>query len=148
MIKSFVSLLIIILITACGTQETKPSPDSFSIVPVPAKLTAGTGTLQWSESVSIVADADGEPSAEFLSEFFSTKGVSVSESDSPYPITMKITSDSTLGQEGYTLAVNQDGVSISAQTGAGLFYGVQSLIQLISADGKQVPFVEIADAPR
>jgi hypothetical protein len=76
MTKSFISFLIIILITACSTQETKHSPDSFSIVPVPAKLTPGNGTVQWGDEVAIVADEEGEPSADFLSEFFSSKGVS------------------------------------------------------------------------
>lgn len=147
MIKSFIPVFFLILVTACGTKE-KPTQANFSIIPAPAKLTAGDEILEWKDEVSIVADQAGEASAEFLSEFFKTKGITTASSPGSEAINLSVVSDSTLGKEGYTLSVNQDGVFIKANEGAGLFYGVQSLIQLISADGKQVPFVEITDAPR
>ncbi|HBR93683.1 MAG TPA: beta-N-acetylhexosaminidase [Opitutae bacterium] len=64
--------------------------------------------------------------------------------------------DETLGDEGYTLTVAEQ-IVISAQTPAGLFYGAQTLRQLlppniysaskISADWT-LPVVEIRDRPR
>ena len=52
-------------------------------------------------------------------------------------------------KEGYTLSVAPGGVSIRARTSQGLFYGVQSLLQLIPADGdKHLPALEISDEPR
>ena len=62
-----------------------------------------------------------------------------------------------LGKEGYTLDVTQTGVSIKAPTSAGIYYGTQSLIQLLPAeitlDKKSsatwtIPFVSITDQPR
>lgn len=53
---------------------------------------------------------------------------------------------SGLGEEGYRLVVTQRGIDLSAGTDAGLFYGQQTLLQLVTDKG--VPCVEIEDAPR
>src|SRR5690606_29976348 len=51
--------------------------------------------------------------------------------------------------ESYQLSINEKGVKITASSGAGLFYGVQTLFQLFPADGSaQLPHVNISDAPR
>ena len=49
-------------------------------------------------------------------------------------------------EEGYTLSVTDDGVSLQAADEAGLFYGKQTLLQLLTPQG--LPLVEISDAPR
>jgi hexosaminidase len=58
-----------------------------------------------------------------------------------------------LGAEGYTLSVTPSGIRISANTSAGIFYGMQTLLQLIPADAApgqtaNIPCVEITDYPR
>ncbi|MBN9297849.1 MAG: carbohydate-binding domain-containing protein [Filimonas sp.] len=57
--------------------------------------------------------------------------------------------------EAYELKVNTAGIEISASSGAGFFYGVQSLLTLMPAnvfEGKQqrvtIPAVNVKDAPR
>ena len=50
-----------------------------------------------------------------------------------------------VGEEGYLLRVSPRRVTLSARTSAGLFYGVQTLRQLISR--KQIPAVRITDWP-
>ncbi len=49
--------------------------------------------------------------------------------------------------ESYMLTVNSDGVLISASSEAGLFYGIQSLLQMVE-NRTSIPFVKIEDAPR
>jgi hexosaminidase len=66
--------------------------------------------------------------------------------------------DESIGNEGYTLLVKQNAITINANKPAGLFYGVQTLLQLLpaaiekdTAVGKtewQIPCVEIKDYPR
>jgi hexosaminidase len=67
--------------------------------------------------------------------------------------------DAALGAEGYTLEATPDDVKISATAGSGLFYGVQTLLQLLppqvfsptKAEGATVwtiPAVHIVDRPR
>lgn len=58
-----------------------------------------------------------------------------------------------LGDEGYKLCVEEDHVSITAHRSAGIFYGVQTLIQLAAGGnqngrGSRVPCVRINDKPR
>ena len=55
-------------------------------------------------------------------------------------------SASTLGEEGYQLAINGQGVQLTAHTEAGLYYGKQTLRQLLTDEG--LPYVQIADGPR
>jgi len=59
--------------------------------------------------------------------------------------------------EGYNLDVKETGITISASTSNGSFYGVQSLLQLLSPNiysktkqdfSLEIPFVEIKDEPR
>ncbi|HLP77610.1 MAG TPA: beta-N-acetylhexosaminidase, partial [Candidatus Paceibacterota bacterium] len=71
-----------------------------------------------------------------------------------------ITTDAmaNLGAEGYELSVAPSGVVISAPTQAGLFYGVQTLLQLLPPEvfsatavkkfKWEIPCVKITDAPR
>jgi hexosaminidase len=72
-------------------------------------------------------------------------------------ITFDLWGAASLGNEGYTLDVTRGGVRISAHASAGLFYGVQTLRQLLPAGvekrSKQVgPWtiggVRISDTPR
>src|SRR5262249_55985291 len=46
-------------------------------------------------------------------------------------ITLLRKGDEALGEEGYRLTVTRDRVTISAPTGAGVFYGAQTLRQLV-----------------
>jgi len=56
------------------------------------------------------------------------------------------------GKEGYELVVNADGIRITAAGKAGLFYGIQSLLQIITVTEKgksaTAPYVTIKDKPR
>jgi hexosaminidase len=66
--------------------------------------------------------------------------------------------DATLGPEGYELSVSTNGVVIRAATAAGIFYGAQSLLQLLPPEifsakpvremAWTIPCVEISDSPR
>ncbi len=66
--------------------------------------------------------------------------------------------DSSLGKEGYTLTVNAKGISIHANKANGLYYGVQTLFQLLPKEIEnnefikkamwKIPYVSIKDVPR
>jgi hexosaminidase len=75
----------------------------------------------------------------------------------PGAIVLSLGGDAALGPEGYRLDVTPDGVQIRAVTPAGLFYGVQTLRQLLSPwiESSKVqpgpwtmPAVHITDHPR
>lgn len=58
-----------------------------------------------------------------------------------------------LGEEGYYLEVDADKVTLTARCAAGVFYGVQTLFQLVvsaqnNGHARQIPCVSIRDQPR
>lgn len=54
-----------------------------------------------------------------------------------------------VGKEGYQLTINRSGITITAPTATGLFYGGQTLLQLINqSDSKGLPHLTITDTPR
>ena len=57
--------------------------------------------------------------------------------------------DPSLGKEGYLLKIEKNQICITANTSAGVFYGVQSLRQLLrgNPDPQQVPVLSIRDWP-
>ena len=60
-------------------------------------------------------------------------------------------SDAGIHPEGYVLEVKPEIVTVSASTATGLFYGLQSLLQLMKPDergGWTVPAVTVKDSPR
>lgn len=152
MTKSTITVLILFILASCSAPKEKNSLDSYSIIPKPVKLAPRDGTFKWDNEVTILSSEEGESSAIFLTDFFKTKNISASiaqdQSVGDYQISLSIQGDSVLKEEGYALLINDKGVRITANTATGIFYGVQSLIQLISRDGKQVPYVEITDYPR
>jgi hexosaminidase len=73
-------------------------------------------------------------------------------------ISLVVSSDASLGEEGYRLLSTSKGVTIQAQTAKGAFYGVQTLLQLLPAEAFSpvavpgvkwtVPLATIKDVPR
>ena len=75
------------------------------------------------------------------------------------PIVLRVVSDTAaMGAEGYSLVVNRDSVQVSAATAAGIFYGLQTLRQLLPPAIEShmllnqavwgVPAVRVSDRPR
>lgn len=54
---------------------------------------------------------------------------------------------SDLNEQGYVLDVSRDGISISASTAAGVFYGVCTLAQIVQQYGRRLPALHIEDWP-
>lgn len=72
-------------------------------------------------------------------------------------LTLNDKADDQIGKEGYVLVTSPQGITISANQPAGLFYGMQSLLQLfppeiessaVSKADWTVPAVKIVDYPR
>jgi hexosaminidase len=66
-------------------------------------------------------------------------------------IRLTLNGDTALGEEGYELSIQSDGVQLNANRPAGLFYGVQTLRQLLPArptSTLSLPAVSIRDIPR
>ena len=67
-----------------------------------------------------------------------------SEIDGP---TIRLIRSGDDGSEGYRMTVSREGIRLEAESETGLFYGLQTLRQLIRSEGAELPALEIDDAP-
>ncbi len=99
--------------------------------------------------------------ASILSKFSATgKKVSISKNSNTASIRFVLnkTTDKEIGDEGYRLSVKSSGILVTANKPAGLFYGAQTIWQLLPQEIEsntivknvswQIPLVEITDYPR
>ena len=162
----FAAIFIGLLMVGCSGNQSNEQMNSLSIIPLPASMQVGNSDFVLDGNFSIQADTQN-PDVVQVAEFFAEAlqrvtgfKVSISELAGSAQNSFRMvlnTNDDGLGAEGYNLNVNKNGVELSAHSAAGLFYGVQSLMQLlpenIYAKEKQnikwtIPFVKISDQPR
>ncbi len=119
--------------------------------PVPSKLTPRPTRLPRSVIIS-ARTADERNVADFTRTFLQTRRISAAVSSSAAQRAQIVIStnahDSSLGREGYRLQVGPTGIRIGANSGAGAYYGLQTLEQLFTpGGGNAIHQVDISDAP-
>ncbi|MBX2966059.1 MAG: beta-N-acetylhexosaminidase [Cyclobacteriaceae bacterium] len=154
MFRLSVILSAIFLLSFCTSkQQEEISQPDISIVPVPVNLTQTGGVFTLPDTVSIAAVTPAEQEiAQFLLDYFSTQQIPANlTQDSTASIVLRSFVSKEILPEGYYhMVVNATGVDIFSTTEAGLFYGVQSLMQLVNTNQhvSEIPFVTITDFPR
>lgn len=126
-----------------------------SLIPVPLRIERGAGIFLLSEGTRLYTNLKGEE-AKILMGYLETLPVHFkkgNKKDTRNVLSLVVSPDvpQVSSPEGYTLSVTPDKISICATSGAGLFYGMQTLLQLSghsSAGAWSVPVVEVADEPR
>lgn len=131
-----------------------------NIIPMPVKTQTGEGEFVITpETRLLVNTLDpkekdlAEISREILSKAagFDIKVSNLNESKIEGNILFQLNNpfDAELGNEGYRLSIQNDRVFLNANSTAGLFYGVQSLWQLLTAgNSSTLTCMEITDYPR
>ena len=166
-ITFFKQLVVIIsafvFIAGCGKDGSE-----LSIIPEPEEIEVQTGQFEINKLTKIIVDSD-DPKVEDVAEFFikqfnSASGFSLKAQKADTKNSLKNSIifsdkdlDSSLGDEGYTLTSDKDNITLTG-TPHGLFYGVQTLLQLLPAEvfssdsaanvNWSIPAVEIKDKPR
>lgn len=122
------------------------------VLPKPRKVEFTNGYCQPLDQVTIRIKADKTPeNASYLAEALVSRfGLVVGNKKKGNTLTIHLkNSGQKPGSEAYRLSVEPSGISISADDEKGVFYGIQSLIQIIqSAGGGQVPCQLVEDEPR
>jgi len=126
-----------------------------SVIPVPLKMEQGTGSFLLSEKTKLYTNLQGGE-AELWENYLKALPVQLKEArmkDRKQMLFLLITPKTTQlpSPESYTLSVTSQRIEIRATSGAGLFYGMQTLLQLMQPAGTgsySVASVEIEDTPR
>lgn len=135
-----------------------------SIIPEPVSITEKQGTFTLPQTVNIVrpSGTENNRTVDFLKEKLSkATGSTVNVSNTgtgTIQLILNKVKTASLGNEGYLLSVTPVSIIIKANTPVGLYYGAQSLVQLlppaIESESKvsdvkwTIPAVEITDYPR
>jgi len=123
-----------------------------TIIPKPARVEKGPGQFIFTEHMSIVAKGkQAKKIADMFNYFFRKKygfRLNVRDGYIRDAIFLDVNPSTQLNDEVYRLKVATDGITISGGP-SGVFYGVQSLLQIISADGTRfsVTAMTVKDKP-
>jgi hexosaminidase len=158
---------VIFINTSCTTspvvQEGVEIDLPINIIPEPVDLVKGKGTYALINNTIIDAAPELQNVAEYLiSKVKPATGfefqISPNSAEAAISLMVNQTKDDEIGEEGYKLEINNQKVQISANSPAGLFYGVQTLLQLLPKEiesktlvqGAQwiLPAVSVTDYPR
>lgn len=126
------------------------------IFPTPVSYQEKGAPFVLDNQVVIVTDKAFDREADYLAnslKMVTGKKPAVQAQGNGETITLR--KNSSLAPEGYSLHVGSDGVVLSAASGAGIFYGIQSLQTMLPAaalSGKSgsvsLPGLDVNDAPR
>ena len=165
-------ILLTVFALACiiiNKTYAAPQQQEISIIPLPVKMERTATQFTINKKTKILAQQNNKEAlriAKMMAEKFQkAAGFKIDATefngnnipDNAIYFTT-IGADSLIGNEGYQLSVNNNSVIIRAIEPAGLFYGMQTINQLLPAEIEsnskvenitwQIPGVEITDYPR
>ncbi|MFX1378749.1 MAG: beta-N-acetylhexosaminidase [Promethearchaeota archaeon] len=139
---------------------------NIAIIPEPVSLKISSGNFNLTESSLICSDQKFIDLSEYLKKFlYISTGFKLSiQNNNNIPLNensiklIQLNEVNKLGNEGYNLEINPSKIEISANNTAGIFYGIQTLRQLlpIEIESKKIvkevywkiPCLKIQDYPR
>jgi len=154
------TLLFLLFFMAMPTVEAQENP--LALIPQPVEARQANGTYELREDLIIGFDGPGSrPIADMLVRriHIPTGFAVTARQGATGGIRLRVLEkpDPKVANEGYMLEVTPKGVTISANQGAGLFYGAQTLLQLLPGEIESmvpvktrwiIPAVSITDYPR
>lgn len=161
--KFFTNIAVLFLATAALAGNA----NELALIPAPQKIQRSDGVFALTPQTRICADSQSRQTAKQLAgqlrpaTGYPLKVETGVSSSAPVPGAILLTTrdaDTNLGSEGYELNVAADSVVIRAPTQAGLFYGGETLLQLlppaifssnaVAGATWEAPCVQIEDWPR
>ncbi|MCT4587019.1 MAG: beta-N-acetylhexosaminidase [Carboxylicivirga sp.] len=151
-----ISFLLLTLASSMQAQD-------LALVPKPVELKKQEGTFLLDKHTTITYAISLAREAEFFtSQIKVATGLDIKRTDTKTKQLIELKLDNTInesiGEEGYQLVVEKKKVTITAKSNTGIFYGLQSLLQLLpdyafsrvntNAVSITIPCVSIVDYPR
>ncbi|MDX9940759.1 MAG: family 20 glycosylhydrolase [Bacteroidales bacterium] len=143
------------MLLSCNPQ---PKQTEISLIPKPVemeevsggfKIRSGTPILYSDQSLAEIAGIASKIWTDYLGFELRPTFTEGSLEGGSIMFFLNADIDEELGEEGYLLEINPNGIKINANKPAGILYGVQTLYQVLSTmpDGK-LPGLNIKDYPR
>lgn len=140
-----IASLLFLLAISCGAKKivVKESELELSLIPIPAEIIYDRAAVTYFDltpSAKIFIEPENEEikkvAEQFAEKLRKSTGYAVKVSASTGKtengnIYLKLINDYNLGDEGYKLTVTKNSINLEAAAPAGLFYGVQTLRQLL-----------------
>src|SRR5690242_2848661 len=121
-------------------------PADLPLSPMPASVSAQAGSFAIGDATIAAADPGERAAADRLRDLAARSGGPALAVSSTGRIRFH-RDMSVTGTEAYRLVVTPAGATVSAATDTGLYYGGETLWQLIAAGHGRIPAVTIADQP-
>lgn len=167
--KTYLSSLVllalwaIISISCSSPIKELAHNEGINITPMPVEMQQNEGTFNLNKGTVFVTD---NTDIEKVASYFSAKiknstgfdlNIQEQKPEANY-ISLTLANDTGLNDEGYLLNATPDNINIQAATPQGLFYGMQTVMQLLPAEIEsptvvkgidwKIPAVTIKDEPR
>ncbi len=159
--KCILAIALAFALVSCAEKnpyaETQNVASDYKVVPLPMKMETQKGRFLLNDKTRIYADASLVKEAEFLKEYVQLQtGVAISVAEGKASSGIVLAIDPNIAEEeGYKIDGNATMITITGKNPQGVFYGIQTLRQLITevvAENGQkdyvIPSAKIEDAPR
>ncbi len=159
--KCILAIALAFALVSCAEKnpyaETQNVASDYKVVPLPMKMETQKGRFLLNDKTRIYADASLVKEAEFLKEYVQLQtGVTISVAEGKASSGIVLAIDPNIAEEeGYKIDGNATMITITGKNPQGVFYGIQTLRQLITevvAENGQkdyvIPSAKIEDAPR
>ena len=153
--------LVLLSVNVIGQQDVT----KISIIPEPVSMVYESGSYILPNEILISSPTNKEMN--FVNEYLvgklslatgKTVTINPKAKNASIKLILNKKTNTEIGNEGYTLSSNSDGITITANKPSGLFYGVQTFFQLLppQIESKklqenvawEIPQVDIVDYPR
>lgn len=146
---------------SAASIEIKPTNVAVAIIPKPQVLTLNNGVYKLPTNNTIAYSGSSDIAAQWLNQLLQkgnlTSTITPNSERGNFKLIQDPSLDTQLGEEGYMLDIDKKGVTLKAAGETGLFYGIQSLTQLLPADlsqdrstsqNLQLPYLHVEDFPK
>lgn len=158
--KNFIALFLMAFVGSAIGQVSS----TLNIIPEPVLIEKVKGDFIMPDKITLLrpAGVENDITVNFLLNKISTATgksvIPIKKGKATIKLILNSKVNESIGDEGYTLNVTPQNITISANKPAGLYYGVQTLIQLfpaqiesknpVAAASWKIPAVNITDYPR
>ncbi|MEO9803974.1 MAG: family 20 glycosylhydrolase [Reichenbachiella sp.] len=158
------SLLLVVLVSCNEKHKLTSYNQGINITPKPQNLVVNEGMFSLDNTTSFIVTDNKELKS--VANFFTSKIkqstgyelIVTNDNQDRNFISISLNPELALNEEGYTLESTSEGVFIEGTTAKGVFYGLNTLMQLLPAEIEsqskidhiswQIPAVSITDEPR